>query len=109
METQISTRPYSGKEDIYTVKHLKWHVDARFYTKEPHDKCLTTIERITLMLHDEAYRCPQSRPNSNGFAPCIVYMSVDEAEKLQVQLAAVIAERRRADAEAKGNGSEQSS
>ena len=108
METQLCTRPYSSKTDVYNIPQLKWDVKAQSFTKGCKDTCLTTVERITMMLHDEAFRDPQN-PNSAGFAPCLVYMSVEEAEQLQAQLAKAIAERRRADAEAKGKGSDKSS
>jgi hypothetical protein len=108
METTLSTMPYSGKKELYKVTHLKWHTEVRGRRCDHNGKPLPSVERITISLIDEAYRDPQY-PKATGFMPFIVHMSIEEAEELQAQLAKAIAERRRTDAEAKGNGSEQSS
>jgi len=108
METEFYTKPYSGQEGFYKFTHLKWRVEARERNCDCSGKPLATDERITVNLADSEYRVA-NRPDVGGFVPFIVHMSIEEAEELRAQLTAAIAERRRADAEAKGKDSAKTS
>ncbi|MFZ4397488.1 MAG: hypothetical protein ACOYOU_17890 [Kiritimatiellia bacterium] len=108
METEFYTKPYAGREGFYKFTHLKWRVEARERNCDCSGKPTATDERITVNLDDSEYRVA-NRSDVGGFVPFIVHMSIEEAEELQAQLAKAIGERRRADSEAKGKGSEKSS
>jgi hypothetical protein len=108
METEITTWPYSGKEGSYKFANLKWRAEAQGRRCDHNGKPLPSVERITISLLDGDYRNPNN-PRASGFLPFIVHMSIEEAEELQAQLAKAIAERRRADSETKGKGSDKSS
>lgn len=105
METAFYTRPYSGNQGTYQFTHLKWRVEARDHKCDCSGKPTFTDERITINLFDGEYRNAKM-PHATGFVPFIVHLSVEEAEELRAQLTAAIAERRRADKEAQGKGSD---
>jgi hypothetical protein len=104
METEFYTKPYAGREGFYKFTHLKWRVEAREHNCDCSGKPTATDERITVNLDDSEYRVA-NRSDVGGFVPFIVHMSIEEAEELRAQLTAAIAERKRADSEAKKEGS----
>jgi hypothetical protein len=88
MDSALYTRPYTVDEcgSISLPNHVQWKLLPRYVGVRENDVHIID-ERITVVLHD----------GPNRFWPVIVKMSVAEAEQLQVQLADVIAERKRAD------------
>jgi hypothetical protein len=108
MDTVLYTGSCSGKNGKFECTDLKWRVRHRQNNIDENTGREWIDERITINLIDTKYK----RPGASipcGCSVMIAHLSIEEAEQLQGQLAKAIAERGRADAEAKGNGSEQSS
>ena len=107
MDTVLYTGSCSGKNGKFECTDLKWRVRHRQNNKDENTGREWIDERITINLIDTKYK----RPGASipcGCSVLIAHLSIEEAEQLQAQLAKAIAERRRADSEAKGKGSDKS-
>jgi hypothetical protein len=105
MDATIKTSLNLGETNVYKVSDAKYHVSAGHF-KDCHDKSCGYVDRIMMTLVDPAQKGDSPRRhNCLGLSLCAVYMSIEEAEELQTQLAAAITEKRRRDNETQGKGS----
>jgi hypothetical protein len=92
LDCALYTKPYKATEHgaFFLPAGVKWKVMPR-YIGRSNDGRQIVDDRITLVLQD----------TKNSFWPMIAKMSLEEAERLQKELSAIISDKKKATAEAK--------